>query len=106
MKLPKVLEFGGALDGVPRRRRTTLVGTIVHDREARRNGSKKSGAVALQPAVMRDDENIDRSELVDGANEFSFFVPREISQIEDTHLAEGDDRTERASVFRPVRGPI
>jgi len=38
---------------------------------ARRNGSKKSGAVASATSVMRDDENIDRSELVDGANEFS-----------------------------------
>jgi hypothetical protein len=50
----------------------------------------KSGAVALQPAVMRENDNIDGPQLVNGADEFYFLIPRKIAQMENPKLAECD----------------
>jgi len=36
--------------------------------------------------MMRDDENIDGSQLVNGANEFYFLVPSKIAQVENPNL--------------------
>src|SRR5712691_10598903 len=72
MKLPEILDFRGVPDDIPRRRSAALVCTVANDGNAGRNGSKKSGAVALPPAVMRDDEDIDRSQLVHGTNKRDF----------------------------------
>jgi hypothetical protein len=53
---------------------------------------------------MRDDENIDRAQFVSRAQKLEFLIPRQIAKIENLNLAEGNDRAERAGVFRLV-GP-
>jgi|ERR1035441_7730811 hypothetical protein len=102
--LVMILDLRRGLDGIPRRRRTTLIRAVVHDCNPGRNGSKKSRTVALQPATMRDDENIDRAQFVSRAQKLEFLIPRQIAKIENLNLAEGNDRAERAGVFRLV-GP-
>ena len=57
-------------------------------------------------AMMRDDEDIDGPQLVNGTNQFRFLVPRKIAQIENPNLAKGDDGTDRARVFRLIRSPF
>jgi|ERR1700735_2151219 len=51
------------------------------------------GAIALVPAVMRDDVDIDGAKLIDRTNQLEFLVAGQIAQLQNFQLAE------RAAIF-------
>ena len=69
MQLPKILQTRRFFDNVPCGGRAALLGTVVHDRNPRSDRIQERGAVALVPAVMRDDVDIDGAKLIDRTNQ-------------------------------------
>jgi len=81
MKLPKIFEARRLLDDVPGRRRPTFHRAVVHDGHPRRDAIQQCWAVALIPAMVRNDVDIDCAEPVYRAHQFHFFVPGQVAEI-------------------------
>jgi len=60
---------GDFFDNVPCGGRAALLGTVVHDRNPRSDRIQERRAIALVPAVMRDDVDIDGAKLIDRTNQ-------------------------------------
>ena len=97
---------GRFFDDVPGGRSPAFFCSVIHDRDAGSNGTQKDRAVALIPTVMRDDVNIDGTDLVIRADEFPFLVARQITQIQNAQLSKCDERAQGARVFGLVRGNL
>src|ERR1035437_8829677 len=59
VQLPQVFEPRRLFNNVPSGRGSTLLGSVVHDRDTRSDCMQERRAAALIPAVMGDDVNID-----------------------------------------------
>src|SRR6266567_5990421 len=64
MQLPQILQSRRFLDDVPRRRRSTFPGPVVHDCHPRRDSIHQRRAAALAPSVMRHGVDVSFSQLV------------------------------------------
>src|SRR3989441_8160172 len=102
MKLPKGLEPRRLFDDVPGRRRASLCGAVIHDGYAGSDAVHQRGTPALARAMMRNDVDVDCTQLVHGTHHFHLLVPGEVAQIQNPQLPKRNDCAERERVFRLV----
>jgi hypothetical protein len=88
VKLPQVFEAWRMLDDVPCRRTATLLGSVVHDGDTRRDAIQKNRTAAFVPPMVRNDIDVDCSELIDGAHQIEFLVMRQIPEVQNGESAE------------------
>src|SRR5215475_6404318 len=69
-----------AANSVPRRRTSTLLRAVLHNRHARRDAMHQRRTSTPIESVMRRNVDVRMSEFVHGANQFEFFCPRQIAQ--------------------------
>src|ERR1700736_183771 len=103
MQLPEVLEPGGFFNNVPRGGSSSLLGSVIHERDSGRDSVYEYGAVALVPAVMRHNIDIDLPQFVLGTHQLHFLVSGQVAKIPDSELAKCNQRPERTNIFRLVR---
>ena len=99
VELPEIEEAGRIVNRLPRFGTAAFVGTIVHDRDARVKGVDDCGRVRKIQAVVSGEIQIDGADEILGANELQFFLLGEITEIDETKFAKGEERAERARVL-------
>ena len=104
VELPERLQAGGRRDCLQGRDRATLGRSVIHDGDARADGVDQCGTGALVPAVMRDDEDVDVTDLIPRAHQLHLLVPRKVAEVEDLQLAEGNFSSEGSGVLGLVGG--
>jgi hypothetical protein len=83
MQLPKILQTRRLLNNVPRGGRSTLFGSVVNDCNPGSDCIQECRAIALVPAVMRDDVDIDGAKLADRTHQLHFLVSGQIAQVQN-----------------------
>src|SRR3989442_1840621 len=95
MKLPKGLEPKRLFDDVPGRRRTSLCGAVIHDGHAGSDAVHQRVTPALAQAMVRNDIDVNCTQLVHRTHQFHLLVPREVAQIQNPQLPKRNDCAER-----------
>ena len=74
MQLPEVQQAGRIVNNLPGGGRAAFAGAVVHNRHARMNRMDEWRRVGAVPAVVGDQENVHRADLVRRADQAGFPV--------------------------------
>ena len=106
VQLPKIFEMRGTVDDIPGRRRPALLRPVVHDCQSRRDPMHQCRASTLLPSVMGHHVNIHFAKLVHRAHQLWFFVPRQITQIQQPQFSKSDQQSHRARILGLIPRPL